>query len=247
LRPLQRRLAALALVALALAIGSVRPQAGLAFPLSGCHLTITSLDAGGAAIDSAIGGGADATQAAPLQVSWDGTIEWSGSSGAQAIRGAGWHVDVFGLPTSLRGDDPNQDGGTSAAESIRISEAVPFQFTGLFYVSGQLSGEGGTCTGEGWVRVLGDPMSTLPFLVSLALVLVGAVLLAVGARGRWLPAVAGGLLLGQGTVLLLVIYGFLPLAAATPPIVIALGLLIGIGAGWVGRVRLRRAERGTAG
>jgi hypothetical protein len=247
LRPLQRRLAALALVAIALAIASAQPPAGLAFPLLGCQLTITSLDADGARIDSAVGGGADATQAAPLQVSWDGTIDWSGSTGARPIPGASWHVAVFGLPTPLRGDDPNQDGDTSAAGSIRISEAVPFHFTGLFHVSGQLSGEGGTCIGEGWVRVEGDPMSTLPFLVALALVLVGVVLLAVGARGRWLSALAGGVLLGPGSALLLVIYGVLPLGAATPPIVAALGLLMGIGAGWLGRIRTGRAERGTAG
>ncbi len=242
MRPLQRRLAALALVAIA----SAQPPAGLAFPLLGCQLTITSLDADGAAIDTAVGGRPDATQAAPLRVTSDGTIDWSGSS-AQAIRGASWHVDVFGLPTSLRGDDLNPDGDTSGAGSIRISEAVPFHFTGLFHVSGQLSGEGGTCTAEGWVRVEGDPMSTLPFLVALALALVGVVLLAVGARGRWLSALSGGLLLGLGSVLLLVIGGVLPLGAATPPIVTALGVLIGIGAGWLGRIRIGRAERGTAG
>jgi hypothetical protein len=247
LRPLQRRLAALALVAVALVIGSVQPPAGLAFPLSGCQLTITSLDANGSLIGSAVDGGADGSQAEPLQVSWDGTVSWSGSTGAQPIPGASWHVDVFGLPTSLRGDDPEQDGGVSGEGSIRINDAVPFPFTGLFHVSGELSGEGGTCMGEGWVRVSGDPMSTLPFLVSLALILVGAVLIGVGGHGRWLPAVGGGLLFGLGSMLLLVIYGVLPLGAATPPIVTALGVLVGIGAGWTAGVRLRRAERGTTG
>jgi hypothetical protein len=246
LRPLQRRLAALTLVAVALAIGSVQPPAGLAFPLSDCQLTITSLDANASPIDSATAGGSDASQAEPLQVSWDGAISWSGSTGARPIPGATWHIDVFGVPTSLRGDDQDQAGGVSGEGSIRINEAVPFQFTGLFHVSGKLSGEGGTCTGEGWVRLNGDPMSTLPFLVSLGLVLVGAVLVAVGARGRWLPAAGGGLLLGLGSMLLLVIYGVLPLGAATPPIVTALGLLVGVGAGLTAGVRLRRAERGTA-
>ena len=36
--------------------------------------------------------------------------------------------------------------------------------------------------------VLGDPASTLPFAIGLGLVLIGAVLLAVGVRGSWWAA-----------------------------------------------------------
>jgi hypothetical protein len=240
LRPSQRRLATLALAAVAVAMGAAEPPAGLAFPLPGCTLAISSLDADGVAMDSANGGGSDASRQSPLRVHWNGTIIWSGATGDQAIRGTSWHVEVFGLPTPLRGGDQNEDGDSSGEGTIRISEAVPFRFTGLFHVSGQLRGEGGTCTGDGWVRVVGDPMSTVPFLVALALVLVGVVLLAVGARGRWLPAVGGGLLLGLGGTVHLVIYGVLPFGAATPPIVTVLGLLIGVGAGWFGRLQVRR-------
>jgi hypothetical protein len=228
-------------------MGTADPPATLAFPLSGCTLTITSLDADGTAVDSAQGGGPDASMTAPLEVHWDGTIGWSGGTDAQVIRATSWHVDVFGLPTPLRGGEANEDGDTTGEDSIRIGEAVPFRYTGLFHVSGLLSGDGGSCSGEGWVRVVGNPMSTLPFLVALALLLVGVVLLAVGARGRWLPALAGGLLLGLGSMVLLVIYAVLPLAAATPPVVTLLGLLTGAGAGWLGRVQMGRAERGTPG
>lgn len=247
MRPLQRRVAALSLAAVATATSGANPQAGLAFPLSGCTLQLTSLDVDGAPVDNADSGEVGASQEAPLQVQWNGTVSWSGDSGAQAIRSTSWHVEVFGLPTPLRGGDPNEDGDSSGEDSIRVSEAVPFRFTGLFHVSGQLSGEGGTCAGDGWVRVVGDPMSTLPFLVALALVLVGVVLLAVGVRGRWLPALAGGLLLGLGSVVLLVIYAVMPLGAATPPVITVLGLLIGLGAGGFGRLQLRRAERGSGG
>jgi hypothetical protein len=237
LRPFQRRLATLALVALAMAMGAVDPPASLAFSLSGCTLTIASLDAAGAAVDGVSGAGPDATQVAPLQVHWDGTINWSGATGSQAVTGTSWHVDVFGLPTPMRGGDENVNGTTTADDSIRLSQAVPFRFTGLLHVSGQLSGDGGRCSGEGWVRVLGDPVSTLPFLVALALVLVGVVLLAVGARGRWLPALAGGLLLGLGSTVLLVIYAVLPFGAATPPVITVLGVLTGVGVGGLGRMQ----------
>jgi hypothetical protein len=141
----------------------------------------------------------------------------------------------------LRGGDQNSAGDSSGDGSVRISQAVPFRFTGLFHVSGQLRGDGGACGGEGWVRVIGDPMSTLPFLVALALLLMGVVLLAVGARGHWLAALAGGLLLGVGSVLLMVIYAVLPFGAETPPLITLLGLLAGAGAGWLGHRQLRRA------
>jgi hypothetical protein len=241
LRPSKRRLAAIALAAVAMAMGTADPPPGRAFSLSDCTLQLTSLDANGAAVDSAESGGSDASQEAPLQVHWDGNVTWRGATGARPVRDTSWSVEVFGLPTSLRGGDQNSAGDTSGDGSVRISQAVPFRFTGLFHVSGQLSGQGGTCNGEGWVRVIGDPISTLPFLVALALLLVGVVLMAVGARGRWLSTLAGGLLLGLGSVVLMVIYAVLPFGAATPPLVAVLGLLTGAGAGWLGHVQTRRA------
>jgi hypothetical protein len=247
LRPTQRRVATLALAAMALGMGGIDPPPALAFPLSSCTLAVTSLNADGVEVDSADSGESSAGLAAPLQVTWDGTITWSGDTDASVIRDSSWHVEVFGIPTPMRGGDPNSDGTTSAQDSIRISQAVPFRFTGLFHVSGQLSGNGGSCSGEGWVRVIGDPMSTMPFLVALALVLLGVVLLAVGARGGWPPAMVGGLLLGLGSTLLLVIYGVLPLGAALPPVVTVLGLLAGLVTGWFGRRQLRRPGGGALG
>jgi hypothetical protein len=228
-------------------MGAAEPPAGLAFPLSGCTLAVTSQDESGAPLDSAVSGETDARQATPLLARWDGPISWSGDTGAQVIRATSWHVDVFGLPTPLRGGDANDDGDTSGDDSTRVSETVPFRFTGLFHVTGQLRGEGGTCSGAGWVRVLGDPMSTLPFLVAFAMLLVGAVLLAVGARGHWLPAAAGGLLLGLGSMVMLVIYAVLPLGEATPIVITILGLVTGAAAGWFGRMQLRRTQRGASG
>jgi hypothetical protein len=209
-------------------------------------MTVSSQDADGAPLDSALSGETDARQATPLLVSWDGTINWSGDTGAQVIRATSWHVEVFGLPTPMRGGDANDEGDATGEDSTRVSAAVPFRFTGLFYVTGRLSGEGGACSGSGWVRVLGDPMTTLPFLVALAMLLVGVVLLAVGIRGRWLPAAAGGVLLGLGSTVMLVIYAVLPLGEATPIVITVLGVLTGVAAGWFGRMQLRRAARGAS-
>jgi hypothetical protein len=211
-----------------------------AFPLEGCTLTLTSLDAAGQPIDTAIGGAADATQADPLLVDWDGTVNWSGTMGSQVIRGHTWHVDVFGIPTPLRGDDPNADGETEGADWVTVSENAPFRFTGLFHVTGSLRGEGGSCSGSGWLKLAGEPLGTVPFFVGLALLVVGLVLLAVGRRGRWASAIGGGLLSGIGAAMLLVTFGILPLGAITPLACLALGLAAGAIAVWWGHRSLAR-------
>ena len=211
-----------------------QPPVAAAFALSGCQMTLTSFDADGNEIDSAVGGSADATQQDPLRVSWDGTVRWTRDTAAG--QGGSWQIDVFGLPTPLRGTD-----GSATSDSVRVSETLPFRFTGLLFVSGRLSGPDVSCVGSGWLRVMGESVSTLPLTVSLGMLLVGLVLLAVGARGRWLPAIIGGLLLGGGSAIAMVTCAFLPLAEATPLAVIALGVVIGLAAGWYGRRQLQRA------
>lgn len=226
-------------VVLATVVVLLLPASALAFPLSNCNLDLTSRNASGAPIDTATAGGSDATQADPFVVDWDGTVDWTGTMGSLVIKNHSWHVDVFGVPTPLRGNDPNDAGTTGSSDTVRVSANAPFRFTGLFYVSGEISGDGGSCTGSGWLRMEGDPIGTVPFFAGLALVLLGALLLAIGARGRWLAAVTGGLLLGLGVATLLVIFATLPLGAPTPLVVMALGLIIGIGLGWAGRSRVR--------
>ena len=204
-----------------------QPTTAAAFALSGCQVTLTSLDADGNEIDSAVGGSADATQHDPLRVSWSGTVRWTRDTATvSAGQGGSWHVDVFGLPTPLRGSD-----GSAVSDSVRVSESLPFRFSGLLFVSGRLSGPDVTCVGSGWLRVMGDPVSTLPLTVSLGMVLVGLVLLAVGARGRWLPAIVGGLMLGAGSAIAMVICASLPFGEATPVAVLGLGTVIGLAAG----------------
>ncbi|HET6744336.1 MAG TPA: hypothetical protein VFH90_00605 [Candidatus Limnocylindria bacterium] len=229
MRPSRRVLATLAGTGLLFSAACAQPISAAAFSLSGCQLTLTSFDADGTEIDSAIGGSPDATQQDPLRVSWGGEVRWTreGSPGSTGNRS--WHVDIFGLPTMLRGTD-------SAAESdvVEVGGGMPFRFTGLFYVSGRISGPDLSCSGSGWVRVLGDPLSTLPFTMGLSMLLIGLVLLAVGARGRWLPAVLGGAVVGMGAAILSVIYATVPMGEATPAVLTASGIVIGVAAGWHG-------------
>jgi len=233
----QRGLATPVGVGLLLAAALWQPTTAAAFALSGCQMTLISLDADGNEIDTAVGGSADATQHDPLRVSWDGTVRWTRDAGSRSTGPGGtWHLDVFGLPTPLRGTD-----GTVASDSIRVTDSLPFRFAGLFFVSGRLSGPDVSCAGSGWLRVMGDPMSTLPLTVSLGVLLVGLILLAVGARGRWLPAIVGGLLLGAGSAIAMVTYAALPLGETTPVAMLGVGIVIGLAAGWFGRRQLHRA------
>jgi hypothetical protein len=233
MRPFPRRLALVATLAAALLI----PGSAAAFPLTNCTLELTSLDSEGLALDSATGGSADATQEDPFIVAWDGEVLWNGTMGSQVIKDNSWHVDVFGIPTPLRGGGANDEGKTDGEGTVDVSSNLPFTVSGLFFVSGDLTGEGGSCAGSGWLKLDGDPVGTVPFFLALALVVLGAVLIAVGARGGWLPALVGGLLFGIGVAMLLVGFSTLPIGSLTVAGSVVLGLLIGALSAWLGRSR----------
>lgn len=233
MRPFPRRLAFTAVLAAALLV----PGSAAAFPLSNCTLELTSLDAEGLAIDSATGPSGDATLADPFVVAWDGEVLWNGTMGSQVITNNSWHVEVFGIPTPLRGGSPNDEGKTDGEGTVDVSSNLPFAVTGTFFVSGGMSGEGGSCTGSGWVKFDGQPVGTVPFYLAIALIVIGAILIAVGARGGWLPALVGGLLFGIGLAGLLVGLSILPLGELTVVGSVVLGLVIGALAAWLGGSR----------
>lgn len=179
MRPVVRVLAALSIAGM-LALVAAVPVA--AFELNGgCTLDLTSSDASGATLDTASGapgGGNGGTQGDPFLVDWDGSVSWNGSSGDQVFMEHSWSVSVFGIPTPVRGGDPNDAGNTKAEDAAGVGENAPFRFTGLYYVSGEINGEGGThCDGNGWFKLAGNPLTTLPFWVSVAITVVGALLL----------------------------------------------------------------------
>jgi hypothetical protein len=80
----------------------------------------------------------------------------------------------------------------------------------------------------------GDPIAEVPFWSGLAFILVGLVLLALGSRGVWLAAVAGGLMLGAGAAMVLGGLAMAPLGDATMLGSLVAGLALGIVAGWMG-------------
>jgi hypothetical protein len=169
------------LVAVAMAMAAITllasPVAG--FELTDCRLTVQSFDGDGEPLDTAVGdadGGEGGTRADPFRVDYDGTVLYEGDTGEQVITDQAWSVDVFLIPTPLRGGGPNEEEQTSAEGEIDVSSSLPIRVDGLFFVSGQVSGEGGTCRGSAWVRMIGDPPSTvttIPFWIALLVIAAG--------------------------------------------------------------------------
>lgn len=194
MRAVARVLGAIAAAAL-LALFAVS-QAG-AFELNGgCTLDIASTAADGGALDTASGapgGGSGGTQADPFVVDWDGTVSWLGTSGPQVFRDHSWGVSVYGIPTPVRGGDPNEGGDTTGEGSTGVGENAPFPIVGVFHVSGEINGgDGAHCDGNGWFRVEGSPFATIPFWVAVAVAVIGLALLWSSRPTRTVVATTAG-------------------------------------------------------
>jgi hypothetical protein len=219
------------------------PGTAGAFPLSTCSLELLSNGADGGAIDTASSGANDATQADPFDVEWEGSVAWDGSTNV-VIKNYTYSISVFNVPTPLQGGGTNDDENTDGDGSVSVAANSPFRAAGLYYVSGTYSGEGGTCTGSGWFRLLGDPVGTVPWIAGLVLAVLGGLGYVAAVRGSVLLGLLGGILLGLGIDLLLISHAVLPLAELTPIVVLVATILIGLGLAIL-RSRLGRQPEGA--
>lgn len=179
----RRRLSALVAAA---AMGLLLAAPVAAFELNGgCNVTLTSMDASGEVIDTASGPGGGGTQADPFMIDWDGSISWQSNSGSQVFENHGWQTFVFMVPTPVRGGHENSAHATTGSGTAGVGENAPFRITGLYYVSGDINGDGGThCDGNGWFKLIGDPLGTLPFFIALVLIVAGAALMVTARPNR---------------------------------------------------------------
>lgn len=171
-------------VAAALAAVALLPSAAAAFELTDCRLVLQSFDRGDQPLDTAIGdstGGEGGTSEDPFRVDYEGTVRYEGDTGDQVITDLSWSIDVFLIPTPARGSGANEEQETSAEGEISVSRTVPFRTSGLFFISGELSGEGGSCRGGLWVRVGSEPAdpppTTIPFWIALVIIAAGVLTL----------------------------------------------------------------------
>ena len=217
------------LVILAMLVTSLLiPAASLAFPLTNCTATLTSISADGSPLDTVVGGAADSTREDPFLVDWNGTVAWEGTTGGIVFTNFTWGISITGIPTPLNGVVANASGQTEGSGSVVPNEVLPLELVGLFYVTGSVSSDAGSCDGSGWVQLQGDPLGTLQFWAGLAAVAIGILLIVIGRGGRWLLGLIGGLLLGLGSAVLLITFSLMLLAEWTPLVAIVAGVLIGL-------------------
>ena len=178
MRPI--RAARLGGLALLLLIATASPAA--AFDLNGgCTLDLASTDASGAPLDTASGspeGGDGGTQEDPFLIDWDGQVAWNGTTGEVVFMNHTWGISVFNIPIPLQGGDQNAGGETVFTGSTGVSANAPFEFTGLYFVSGQVDGDGGAhCDGSGWFKLNGNPLATIPFWIAVLIAFIGLLLM----------------------------------------------------------------------
>ena len=156
----------------------------------GCQGEATSFDAVGIPMDNAAAPGAGGTREDPLDVLWVGTIEWSGSTdevlqngtykvGVAPTRG-GILIETFvgGVTSRLpgfSGDVKNADGKQTAEGVVSPSELTGMSkfMTGMYAVDWTVTGEAGSCTGSGFVKITDNPRGSTAWWVALAFILLG--------------------------------------------------------------------------
>jgi hypothetical protein len=222
------------MVLVALAWLLLLPATVAAFPLTNCTMQLSSAGATGAPLDTAQSGDGSASQTDPFQVDYNGTVTWSGTVSI-SMKDNSYHIEVFGIPTPLRGTNSNEDDNRTGGDTVSVGANSPFQVTGTYLVSGAITGSGGTCSGSGWFKLLGDPVGTLPFFAGLAVLGIGVALLALGLRNHPMLALLGGLLAGVGAAVEFVIFSALPAAENTPLVVVLVGLAGGVIIAIIGR------------
>ena len=159
----------IALVVTVVVVGAV--PAGAVNLSGGCQGQGTSFDADHNQIMSATAPSAEpGTSGNPFLVDYDGTVEYAGSG--PLIVNHHWEVKVFGI-TVNSGGSPNGSQQTATIGVADVSDYLPFKITGVYYVEGGISGDGGACSGNAFVKLIGSPVGTIPWIVAIGLIAIG--------------------------------------------------------------------------
>ncbi len=223
-RRLALAVAAGGLLLLALAVPVLAADPSGATLTEGCTFSATSSDAAGTEIGT-ITGPAASSPNAPFVVDRKGEVGWQGS--APLISKGTYGLSVFGLPV-WGGEFTNDDGKTSADGTVKVADILPVDLVGVFQVSGSVKGEGGSCEGSAWLKLAGDPVTSIPGLAGLALAVLGGIgVLASIPGAHFGRGLLMGLLLGVGAAILTIVFGFMPVGAITPWVALAAGPIVG--------------------
>jgi hypothetical protein len=226
----RRRLALLAggavllLVALAAPVRAADPPAGA--DITGpCTLMALSTDANGKQLDELDGPGTSDPNN-PFDVDRKGNVAWTGTG--PAITTGTYNLSIYGLPI-WSGTIDNPTGKTSADGVLTLADILPVDLVGVVEVGGSVSGTGGSCSGSAWIRLDGDPLTSIPGLVGIGAAIIGLLGVLTAIPGSHpLRGLFAGLLLGIGAGILAIVFGVVPIGALTPFVALAGGGLVGL-------------------
>ena len=120
----------------------------------------------------------------PFQVDLDGSVDYLFTTGTTVFQNNSWSIYAQGVPIPLlqgSDDNPLDVDETGVVNLSNISDALPFEVAGVFFIHGDLFGNDGAnhCHGEGYVKVGDSPLTTPLGLIAAALLLLGGSMLAV--------------------------------------------------------------------
>jgi hypothetical protein len=146
---------------------------------SGCSGFATSAKPNGGALDEVSAPGDGGTEADPFTVDPEGPVSWEGSSEG-VIKNGTWKVSTSFFSPS--GSFDNDDGKSTSEGTKKISDYVlPFLvLPGLYEVDVNVTGEGGTCTGHGFIEVESGAAAGFWTAIALLLLLLAIILLMLG-------------------------------------------------------------------
>jgi hypothetical protein len=166
---MRRLFCLIALVAAFVAVAAA--PAGAIGLTGGCQAQGASFDPDHTQIMAATAPSAEpGTSGNPFLVDYDGTVEYAGTG--PLMINHHWEIKVFGI-TVKSGSSPNGSQQTATIGIADVSDYVPFKITGVYYVEGGIAGEGGACNGNAFVKLIGSPVGTIPWIVAVTLIAVG--------------------------------------------------------------------------
>lgn len=143
----------------------------------GCSGTAVTTDADGNALglaDTAAGIAASASR--PLLVATDGSVAYEGRSSV-AITDHTWSVSVAGQ-TVASGSSANTGQATTAKGVAQVGDYLPVSVTGTVLAQATIIGTGGSCSGDVWLELDGNPWTSSNGVAGLVLTGAGLVGLA---------------------------------------------------------------------
>lgn len=227
------RIGLLAGAAILLLLAVAGPAAGADPPAGAsitgpCTVTATSLDESGADLDT-MTGPATSDPSNPFDVDRKSTVAWTGTG--PPITSGSYSLSIYGFPI-LSGTIDNPAGETSADGVVDVAEIlsfVPFDLVGVVEVGGGVGGTGGSCSGSAWIRIGGDPLTSVPGLVGFGAGILGLVGVLSAVPGRHpFRGLLFGLVLGLGGGILTVVFGIVPVGALSPLVALGAGGVIGL-------------------